>query len=330
MSVEMNRRRFARRMFAVGAVALLGACGVPLAVREPAVRKPIVGFMILSLANNPQDFSALRDGMGKQGWTAENVTFAARSAEGAIETVAAELVALPCDVIVTSNSTCALALQKATKTIPIVMAGVQEPEALGLVANLAQPGGNITGLSRLTTQLAAKRLEILRELIPGLARLTVIWDTSPGATLNLRETEAAANALGLRVQTVPVKGVEEFESAVAEARKQRADVVLLHGGLFRAQRARIAELMVGARLPSMASDRSFTEAGTLLSYGEDPVDLFYRAAQFVDKLLHGAKPAELPVELPTAFEFVINAKTAQALGVSIPASIASRVTTWVK
>lgn len=336
MTVEraLTRRDLVRAVARLGVstagLVLLSGCDSRSAGESAPVRVPRVGFMVLNLANNSQDFAAFREGMRKFGWfEPQNVTFAPRSAEGVLDAVAAELVRLPADVIVTSNSTCALALQRATRTVPIVMAGVQEPEALGLVTNLAQPGANITGLSRLTTQLAAKRLEILREVIPGLVRLTVLWDTTPGATLNLRETEAAAAAIGLQVQKVAVKSAEDFEAAVAEASQQQAEVVLLHGGLFRAQRTRIAEVMVRARLPSMASDRSYVEAGTLLSYGEDAVDLFLRAAKFVDKILRGAKPADLPVELPTAFEFVVNLKTAHALGLSIPPSVASRVTTWI-
>jgi putative ABC transport system substrate-binding protein len=331
----MNRRTFlvagARLGASVGGLALLSGCDRPSSTEARRARIPRIGFLLT--AGSTQNLDAFREGLRQLGWIeGQNIGFEVREGDAnALAAFGVALVDLPVDVIVTGGSTPALAIKRATSTIPLVMAGVQEPVSLGLVASLAHPGGNVTGLSRLTTQLAAKRLELLKEVVPGLARVAVIWDSSPGAALNLSETQAAAQELGLQVQALAVKSsaADELEAAFAAASRDRAQALIFHGALFQANRARIAVLASSARIPSMHADRGYVQAGGLMSYGENLPDLYLRAAAYVDKILRGAKPADLPVEQPTKFELVVNLKTAQTLGLTIPPSIASRVTEWI-
>jgi len=341
VSAPMNRRKLlfaaARLGASAAGLALLGGCSSPPARETRPARVPRVGVLLGSSGPDPY-YDAFRESMRELGWIeGQNVRYEVRStrtsSEGnadAIPAQTAALVNLPVDVIHTSGSIAALAAQRATSTIPIVMAGVQDPVALGLVASLGRSGGNVTGLSRLTIQLGAKRLELLKEVVPGLARVAYFWESSPAGALGLADIQAPAQALGLQVQALEVKMVDEFEAAFAAASRERAEAFLTNGALFRQQRVRLAELAARTRLPSIHADRSYAEAGLLMSYGEDLFDLQRRSATYVDKILRGANPAELPVEQPSKFELVVNLKTAQALGVTIPPSLAGQVTEWIR
>ena len=240
--------------------------------------------------------------------------------------VAAELVHLKVDVIVTGGPTVTHAIKQATSTIPIVMAQDSDPVGSGFVASLARPGGNVTGLSTLAPELSGKQLELLKEIIPKLARVAVLGtSTVPGNTRSLKETETAAVALAIQVQHVDVISPKDVESAFRAARKEQADAVLaLASPIINSARKQVIELAVKNRLPVMYARSEFVEAGGLMTYGVSINDLFRRAATYVDKILKGAKPADLPVEQPKKFELVINLKAAKAIGVAIPPNVLVR------
>jgi putative ABC transport system substrate-binding protein len=256
----------------------------------------------------------------------QNIAIEWRWAQGKDERypdLAAELVKLKVDIIVVPTSAGAQAAQRATKTIPIVMGFVSDPVALGLVANLARPGANITGLGVPTPEIAGKRLQLLREVAPTVARIAVLSDPSQPA--DLRGTEAAAQALGVQLQVWKVRSGDELDRAfTAIARERAAGIIILGSTTLFAHRARIAQLAVTHRLPTSAWARELTEAGCLMSYGANPPDVARRAAYFVDKILKGAKPGDLPIEQPTKFDLVFNLKTAKALGLTIPPSLLGR------
>jgi ABC-type uncharacterized transport system substrate-binding protein len=257
----------------------------------------------------------------------ENIAIEWRWAQGKNERypdLAAELVKLKVDIIVAATTPGAQAAQRATKTIPIVMGFASDPVAGGLVANLARPGGNITGLGVPTSEMAGKRLQLLREVVPTVARIAVLIDPSQPDT-DLRETEAAARALGVPLQVWKVRSGGELDRTfTAIVRARAAGIIILPGSTTFAYRAHIAQLAVKHRLPTSAWARDLTETGSLMSYGANQHDVVRRAAYFVDKILKGAKPADLPVEQPTKFDLVINLKTAKALGLTIPPSLLQR------
>jgi putative ABC transport system substrate-binding protein len=227
---------------------------------------------------------------------------------------------------VTASSEAALAAKQATRSIPIVTATGGDPVKLGVVASLARPGGNVTGVFSLSNDLAGKRLEFLKQLIPRVARVAFLRESDNRASaLNLRDAESAARPLGLVVQGVGVRGPKELDAAFVAMKRARADaVIILEATAFFPDRQRIADLALMHRLPMAAQAREYAEAGALISYGTDYLDLFRRAAMYVDKILKGAKPADLPIEQPTKFELVINLKTAKALGLTIAPSLLQR------
>jgi putative ABC transport system substrate-binding protein len=235
-------------------------------------------------------------------------------------------VRLKVDVILAQSNPAIAAAQKATTSIPIVMVLASEPVALGFVASLARPGGNITGLSIQTPDTAGKRLQILKEAVPNLSRVAALWDPDfVGGRELFRHAEAAAPGLGLQLQLVAAQGPGELDGAFAAMRRERAGAVFLVGSpMLFAHRIRIAEIAVKHRLPTMCAVREYAEAGCLIGYGASLIDQYGRAAYFVDRILKGAKPANLPVEQPTKFELVINLKTAKALGLTIPPSLLAR------
>jgi putative ABC transport system substrate-binding protein len=259
----------------------------------------------------------------------QNVSFEPRWAHGEDERLpklAAELVGLKVDLIVTGGSNAALAAKRATSTIPIVMASGSDPVALGLVASLRQPGGNVTGLTSINSELASKRLELLRNVAPRASRIAILWDKrDSGSRLTADATEAAAKTAGLTTYSVPVDTLIGLDAAFATAVRDRAGALIIVGTarLF-SYRKRIGELALKHRLPTVVGSREYVEARGLASYGTDFPDLFRRAAVYVDKILKGAKPADLPVEQPTKFELIINLKTAKALGLTIPPSLLGR------
>jgi len=273
---------------------------------------------------------AFRQQMRQLGYVeGQNVSFEPRWAQGEdarLPKLAAELVGLKVDLIVTGGSNAAIAAKRVTSTIPIVMASGSDPVAVGLVASLRQPGGNVTGMTSINSELAGKRLELLRNIAPRASRIAILWDErDPGSRLNVDETEAAAKTAGLTIHRVAVGSAAGLEAAFATVVRGRAGalIVVSTARLF-SYRKRIGELAVKHRLPTVVGLREYVEAGGLASYGTDFPDLFRRATVYVDKILKGAKPADLPVEQPTKFELVINLKTAKALGLTIPPSVLGR------
>ena len=267
----------------------------------------------------------------------KNIVFEERWAEGKLDRLgdlAAELVGRKVDVLVTfGGAGPATAAKKATSTIPIVMAaGGSDPVKAGLVASLARPGGNITGLANIFTELCGKQMELLKETIPKLSRVAIIWNPdSPAGAPQQKDTESDARALGLRFQSLEVRKAEDFENVFQAAKKERAGAVLVTANpLIFTHFGRIAELAAKNRLPTIHSQREFVEAGGLMMYGPNEADIYHRAAIYVDKILKGAKPGDLPVEQPTKFEFIINLKTAKQIGVTIPPNVLVRADRVIK
>jgi putative tryptophan/tyrosine transport system substrate-binding protein len=264
------------------------------------------------------------------GWIeGKNVAFERRYAENQPERLlelAAELVRLNVDVIVAIGTLGPLAAKRATLTIPIVMTAAGDPLGSGLVASLARPGGNVTGMSLMAPDLGGKRLELLKELLPRLARVAVLWNAAnPYAAIVFKETHAAGRTLGVEVQSLEVRSPDDFVGVFEIMRRQRPDALItVEDPLTFSHRKRIADLAVADRLPSLHGFREDVEAGGLISYGANLPDLFRRAAGYVDKILKGAKPADLPVQQPTQFELVINLKTARALGIEVPPTLLAR------
>lgn len=266
---------------------------------------------------------AFRQGLRDLGWVeGKNISIEYRYAEGRNERLpelAADLVRLQVDVIVASITTDSLVAKNATRAIPIVMASAGDPVASGLIESLARPGGNVTGLSQTAPELAGKRLELLKQIVSGLSRVAVIWNprgtTSP---LAWKEIQLAARALGLELHSLEVRSLNDFDRALQDAGRSRAGALaIMPDPLFAGNLKRIAELAAKHRLPSIFHLREFADVGGLVSYGIDRSDQFRRAAGYVDKILKGAKPADLPVEQATKFELVINLKTAKMLGLTL-------------
>jgi putative ABC transport system substrate-binding protein len=291
---------------------------------------PRIGFLWASRGASPAARAGIHQGLRNLGYIdGQNVTIEYRYAEGKFErlpVLAAELVRLNVDVIVTGGSTATRAAKEATSTIPIVMTNDNDPVASGFVASLARPGGNITGLSTLRPEISGKRLELLKETVPGLSRVAVFGASdNPGNPQALSEAELAASALKIQLQYLDIRSPKDIEPAFQEARKGRAEGVLELGGpLLNVHRTALVNLAAKSRLPTMWVRRSFVEAGGLMCYGVDPDDLARRAASYVDKILKGAKSADLPVEQPMKFEFVINLKTAKQIGLTIPPNVLAR------
>jgi len=257
----------------------------------------------------------------------QNVVLEFRTTDGSFDQLprfAEELVRSKVDVILASSAPAALAAQKVTTSVPIVFVGVREPVELGLVSSLARPGGNITGLAASAADLAGKRLELLRAIIPRLRRVAVVWHpANPTNPIQLKDAQAAARTLGVQLVPVSIQGPNDFDSAVTTVRGTDG-LLMLESPFFTTHRARLAELAARSRVPAIYGQREYVAAGGLMSYGTDFHDLFRRAAPYVDKILKGAKPADLPVEQPTKFDFVINLRTSRALGLSIPPSVQLR------
>jgi putative ABC transport system substrate-binding protein len=267
--------------------------------------------------------------MRELGWSeGRNLVVEYRWAEGSSDRaaeLAAELVRLNVDVIVTFANPMVLATKQATSAIPIVFAAAADPLGTGIVASLARPGGNVTGLSVQQTDLAGKHLELLRDLIPGLRRLAIIANANNSASiLEMREVQAAARAVGLDAATLEIRRAEDIAPAFDELKGHAEALYVCIDTILFGNRVRISALAVGARLPTMVSNREFVEAGGLMSYGPNFPDLFRRAGDYVDKILRGAKPADIPVEQPTKFDLVVNLKTAKALGLDLPPTLIAR------
>jgi putative ABC transport system substrate-binding protein len=311
----------------------LGLIAAPLAAEAQQAGKVYrIGF----LGNSTPALEAnlvgpFREGLRDLGYVeGRNILIEYRWAEGQYErfpTLIAELAALKVDVIVAAGTPAALAVKKATTSIPLVMLAVGDPVGTGLVASLGRPGGNITGLSAIASELEGKRLELLREVVPKLSYIAVLWNPANefhGGSL--KEMRTAAQVLGIRVQSLGVRSSEEFPDAFAAMVKERPGALLvLADRLFLHHRARIMDFAVQHRLPGAYAHQELVEAGGLMSFGPNYADMHRRAATYVDKILKGVKPADLPVEQPAKFELVINLKTAKALGLTIPKSLLLRV-----
>ena len=308
---------------------VLGVLTAPLAADAQRPEGPRIGVLSQSAPPN-NGVESLKQGLRDLGWVeGQNVGVEYRYASGKLERLpqlAAELVRLKVDVIVTGGEPAIRAAREATSTIPIVMAISGDPVETGLIASLARPGGNITGLSLVNLELGGKRLELLKETVPKLSRVAVLWNaTNPVKTLELKSTQVAAGALGVRVTSYEVRGPTDFAPAFAAIAKARSDgLIPLVETRTITHRKQIGEFAVKNRLPMIAELREFAEAGGLMTYGPSILDLYRRAATYVDKILKGAKPADLPVEQPTKYEMIINLKTAKALGITIPQSILIR------
>jgi putative ABC transport system substrate-binding protein len=285
----------------------------------------------------PAHIEAVRQGLRNLGYVeGQNLIIEFRYAEGKIERLselADELVRLKVDVIVVTGSTPgALAAKNATKKIPIVFLGTTNPVTTGLVDSLARPGGNLTGLTNIHTELNGKRLELLKETIPKLSRVAVLWDPrATGSALSWKETQVAAQELGLKVHSMEVRSANDFENAFKAATKARSGALSVTATpLLGANRKRIADLAINARLPSLFVSNESVDAGGLMSYGPNQIDLYKRGAVYVDKILKGTKPADLPVEQPMKFEFAINLKTATQIGLTIPPNVLARADKVIK
>jgi putative ABC transport system substrate-binding protein len=316
----VDRRRFLL-------TSLAGVFTAPLAAEAQYSPKiPRIGF----LEANPGFDHAFRDGLRHSGYVeGSNLGIEWRWAHSRAERfpeLAAELVRLEVDVIVASNNPAVAAAQKATKTIPIVMVVVTDPVRLGFVAGFARPAGNVTGLTPQAPELAGKRLQLLKEAVPRLTRVAVLWDpTEPGRQELVKETQAAGPGSGLQIQTLEARNPGDISGAFTAMARGGVGAVLIYGSsLLYARRAAIGELAMKNRLPTMCSAAEWMDAGFIMSYGTSLNEMYRRAPYFVAKILKGAKPGDLPVEQPTKFELVINLKTAKALGLTIPPSLLLR------
>ena len=315
-------------------VALLAT--VSLAEAQQPKKVPRIGFMIgTSPSIIPDRIEGFRRGLRELGYVeGKNVVIEYRVAEGKVErlpNLLAELVRLKVDVIVTGGIVNHAAKQ-ATTTIPIVIAFDGDPVGNGLVASLARPGGNITGLSALYPELSGKQLELLKETVPRLSRVVVIGESNnPGNSEVLREMELAAKAFGVKLQSLDVWDLKDIETAFRAASKARANaVIVLAGTIVLVHRAQITTLAIKSRLPAIYPRPEFVEDGGLMTYGPSITDLYRRAATYVDKILKGTKPADLPVEQPMKFEFIINLKAAKQIGLTIPPNVLARADKVIK
>ena len=304
--------------------------------QQPA-KIPRIGYLIgTSSSPYAARTEAFRQGLRELGYVeGKNIVIEYRYAEGKLDrlpALLAELVRLKVDVIVTANPGSIRAAKEATSTIPIVMAMDSDPVGEGFVASLARPGGNITGLSLLAPEISGKRLELLKEIVPKLSRVAVLGtSTGPFTALSLKEVELAAGALKVKLQYLDILGPKDIETAFREASKGRADAVLVLGGpFFGSQRKQIADLAAKSRFPAIYPFPEFVEAGGLMTYGANITDLFRRAATYVDKILKGRKPTDLPVEQPTKFELVINLNAAKQIGLTIPPWVLMRADRVIK
>jgi len=316
----------------IAAALALVVLAAPLAAEAQAPAKfPRIGYLnVLSPTDNAHTLEAFRQGLRELGYVeGQNIAIEYRFAEGRPErlpALAAELVRLKVDVIVTGAPPAPQAAKQATSTIPIVVAATGDPVAEGLVASIARPGGNITGLASIGPEVVGKQLELLKEVAPKASRVFVLQNPSnQGHPAVLRQAEGAARALGVQLHILQARTPPEIEAAFAAMRSQRArGVLVLRDPLFVAQRTQVAALAAKSRLPAVYGIREHAEAGGLMAYGANVPLMYRRAATYVDKILKGAKPADLPVEQPTRFELVINLKTAKALGLTIPPSVLVR------
>ena len=333
-----SRRRFLRGSLAVAGVGLLAGCGALPAGIAPAARVPRIGYLhgaTLSVAAHR--IEAFRQGLRELGYEeGRTIVIEWRSWEGDLDrqgALAAEIVRLEVDIIVAAGGGDTRAAREATATIPIVMVNGGDPLGSGFVASLAHPGGNVTGLASLRPEISGKRLELLKGIVPTLSRVAA-FVSSPSADYAqvIRELDLAAGSLGVELRYLDIRTAQDVEGAFQAAARDRADAVIvrLPGPLTSSQRPRVAELAVRSRLPVIHEVAEDVEAGGLMAYGVSVADQHRRAADYVDKILKGAKPADLPVQQPTKFDLIINLKTARALGLTIPESVLQQATELIQ
>src|SRR6266481_2089022 len=314
-----------RRTFLAGTGAVLLA--VPLAAEGQV---PRIGFLFYGASGPSPELDAFRQGLRDLGYIeGQSITIEYRFANGQVgrlPELATELVRLKLDVIVTPGTPASMAAKKATNTIPIVFAGVADAVGAGLVATFARPGGNITGLTSISAELGGKRLELLKVVAPKASRVTVLYNPAdPSNVLVLKELQESSRALGLTLHPLGVRGPDEFEGAFAAMTRERVHALFGAAGVLTTEhRKPLVSLAAKSRIPAMWGERQFVEAGGLMSYAVNFYDEVRRAASYVNKILKGAKPGDLPVEQPTKFELVINLKTAKTLGLTIPPSLLQR------
>jgi putative ABC transport system substrate-binding protein len=313
------------------AIALTFAFGGAVAEAQQPGKIPRIGLLSpFSPSDTVHWHEAFRQGLRDHGWIeGKNIRIEYRYAEGKndrLPDLVADLIHLNVDLIVASVATDALVAKKATRTIPIVMASAGDPVASGLVDSLARPGGNITGLSQIAPELAGKRLELLKEVVPKLSRVAVLWRPEGASSpLAWEESQTPARVLGLQLHSMEVRSANDFDKAFEEATRARVGALaVMPDPLFAGNLKRIADFAAKGRLPSIFHLREFVDSGGLMTYGPDRSDMFRRTATFVDKILKGTKPADLPVEQPTKFEFIINLKAAKQIGLTVPPNVLAR------
>jgi putative tryptophan/tyrosine transport system substrate-binding protein len=340
MGMQPTRRHLLRGSLVLAGLGLLAGCGLAPPLAKPPAKIPRIGLLCppcpSSFTGPPPPgtlIAAFVEGLRDLGHVdGETVAIEWRGADGLNERLpglAAELVGRQVDIIVTGGATpVAVAAKQATDTIPIVFIGAGDPVGNGLIASFARPGGNLTGTSNFSPETAAKRLQLLKEVVPGATRVDVVWNfANPATAPEWDETQAAARQLGVTLQQWDVRDPTQIEGAFQAMAAARPDALLVSGEpFFTARRARLAELAAAMGLPAMYVDPRFVAAGGLMSYGWNIADSFRRAAGYVDKILRGARPADLPVERPTRFDFAINLQAAQALGLAIPPSVLAQAT----
>jgi putative ABC transport system substrate-binding protein len=323
------------KSFTIGLLATFLLTAVSIAEAQQQKKFYRIGLLTIR-SGIEENEEAFRDRLAEFGYVeGQNILIEWRFAKGnrdRLPALAAELVRLKVDVIVVSSALATAAVKNATREIPIVMAVAGDPVGSGHVGSLGRPGGNITGLTNLAPELGGKRLEILKEVIPGLSRVAILSDpTNPIFTLQLREVESAAQALKLPLQILEVREPNDFDNAFGAAKKGRAGAVsTLASAFLGAHRQKLVDFAKKSRLPAIYHSSGFAELGGLMSYGVNTADLYRRAATYVDKILKGAKPADLPVEQPTKFELVINLKTAKQIGLTIPPNVLARADKVIK
>ncbi|TAJ88001.1 ABC transporter substrate-binding protein [bacterium] len=333
---ELSRRIQNLKWAGFLAILVLLVGHVGMAEAQQPKKVPRIGILA---AQSPSAFStqneALRKGLAGLGYTeGKNIALEYRYAEGQLERLpdlAAELVRLKVDLIVAGGLPAARAAKQTTTTIPIVMQG-GDPVATGLVASLARPGGNVTGLSDATVGVSTKRLELLKEVVPKVSRVAMLWNpANPTNPIQVKDTQDVAPALGMTVYSVEVKGVDDFDRAFAAIKRDRAGALLVPGDpMFATHRQRILDFAVKSRLPSMGATPAHAEDGGLMAYGTNFADLYRRIAIYVDKILKGAKAADLPIEQPMKLELIINLKAAKQIGLTIPPNVLARADKVIK
>jgi putative ABC transport system substrate-binding protein len=332
MTRDHEAHSISRRRFCGTLAGVLVPPSIAVALdAQQASRIPKIGFLATAGQLLAPNIAAFRLGLRELGYIeGKTVLLEVRLSGDAVERLpqlARELVALKPDVIVATNDVAIASVRRETQTIPIVMAFSSDPAGAGFVASLARPGGNVTGLCTLSPETSGKRLELLREVVPGLSRVALLWTPdSRGNLLDYKETEAVARSLHVELQSIELFRVEDLDRAFSAVTKGRAQALIVPAGnpIIIARQGEVASFAQRSRLPSIHGARQYVDGGGLMSYGPSTADLFRRAATYVDKILKGAKPADLAVEQPTKFELVINLRTAKALGLTIPPTLLRR------